>query len=300
MNERHSLKILNQLYEYDSFLDSIRTIADMGCGTGEDAYWWATLTSRDDPPIPHNYTVYAIDKDDSKLSQVPDLPNIIKRHFDFENLCIPIRVDFVWAHDSLQYAVNPLDTLRLWNSMMNVNAMLVLTVPQHSGVQDNTYFSRSYSGCYYHYTPVNLIYMLAINGFDCRDAYLYKQFNDPWIQLAVYKTEEAPRDPKNTSWLDLAESGLLHNTMVNSIYRYGYLRQEDVMLPWLDRENYFIDYIMPATEIPAEAGEPTIEGIFNQQVPAEKNSIIQGQQQKIETPLAKPIGVMRPPKKRYD
>jgi ubiquinone/menaquinone biosynthesis C-methylase UbiE len=76
MTTRHSLKILNQLREYDSFLDSLKTIADMGCGTGEDIEWWATLMTRDDPPKPYNYKCFAVDRDDSKLSQVPNLSNI--------------------------------------------------------------------------------------------------------------------------------------------------------------------------------------------------------------------------------
>ena len=36
----HSLGILNLLPEYDTFLDSLTVIADMGCGAGLDARWW--------------------------------------------------------------------------------------------------------------------------------------------------------------------------------------------------------------------------------------------------------------------
>ena len=64
--DRHSLKVLNQLYEYDSFMDSLKNVADMGCGTGEDINWWATLTTRDDPPEPHNYNCFAVDIDEAK------------------------------------------------------------------------------------------------------------------------------------------------------------------------------------------------------------------------------------------
>lgn len=300
MTERHSLKILNQLYEYDSFLDSIHTIADMGCGSGEDSLWWATLTTRDNPPVPHNYTVYAVDRDPGKLAQVPNLPNIVKREKDFTELCLPIKVDFMWAHDSLQYATEPLATLRLWNSMLNVNGMLVICVPQHSGVADNKYYSRSHSGCFYHYTPVNLLYMLAVNGFDCRDAYLLKQFNDSWLHIAVYKSSVEPKDPKTTTWYDLVDSGLLHTTLVNSINKHGYLRQEDIMYPWLDRENYFVDYVSQWTEVPEAAGEPTITGVFNTSEESNTSIIKQAKETTVGTKIAQPIGVMRPPKKTYD
>lgn len=299
MTIRHSLKILNQLYEYDSFLDSLRTICDVGCGTGEDIMWWATLTTRDDPPTPHNYKCFAVDNDPVKLSQIPKLPNIHTRQVDFNDLSLPSAVDLMWSHDSLQYSTDPLTTLSVWNRQMNVNGMLVLSIPQHSGVADNRYYSRTYSGCFYHYTPTNLIYMLAVNGFDCRDAYLLKEFNDSWINMAVYKSNVPPMNPKTTTWYDLVDAGLLHPSVANSVNRHGYLRQEDIVMPWLDRENYFVDYVSDWTEIPKEAVHTTT-GVINTSVESDKQTIKQADKKKIETKLAKPIGVMRPPKKRYD
>ena len=44
-SHQHSLQTLNQLYEYDDFMMSIKTVADLGCGTGKDLIWWATNTS---------------------------------------------------------------------------------------------------------------------------------------------------------------------------------------------------------------------------------------------------------------
>jgi SAM-dependent methyltransferase len=298
MTTRHSLKILNQLREYDSFLDSLRTIADMGCGTGEDIAWWATLETRDDPPKPYNYHCFAVDRDATKLSRVPSLPNIKKIQKDFNQLCLPVKVDLMFSHDSLQYSHNPLATLKQWNEMMNVNAMLVLAIPQHSGVEYNKYYSRTYSGCFYHYTPTNLIYMLAVNGFDCRDAYMLKQFNDPWIYAAVYKTEQPPKDPATTSWLDLVGTGLLHSSIESSINQFGYLRQEDIVMPWLDRENYFVDYVSTWSEIPAEATHQT-DGVFNISQQNLQNTIHQAPIVEKLTEIAKPIGVMRPPKKDF-
>lgn len=297
--DRHSLKILNQLREYDSFLDSLRTIADMGCGTGEDITWWATLETRDDPPVPHNYRCFAVDRDASKLAQIPNLPNIVKRHNDFNQHCIPIPVDLMWAHDSLQYSPNPLETLKLWNSMMNVNGMLILTIPQHSGVEYNRYYSRTHSGCFYHYTPTNLIYMLAVNGFDCKDAYLHKEFNNTWLHMAVYKSDIPPMDPATTTWFDLIDKNLLHPTIVNSINQHGYLRQEDIVMPWLDKENYFVDYVSQWTEPPAGI-ETQIDGVFNETIDTDEVTIKQAKTKTVETKLSKSVGVMRPPKKKYD
>lgn len=299
MKERHSQHILNCLREYDSFLDSLRVIADMGCGHGQDVEWWATLETRDDPPEPYNYSVFAIDRDESKLARIPNLPNIHKVNKDFNQICVPVKVDLMFSHDSFQYSPNPLATLNTWNEMMNVNGMLVLAVPQHSGVEYNKYYSRTYSGCPYHYTPTNLIYMLAVNGFDCRDAYLLKQFNDPWIHMAVYKSNISPMNPATTAWTDLIDLGLLHPTIVNSIHTHGYLKQEEIVMPWLDRENYFVDYVSTWTEQPKDV-ETVVEGVFNTQVPSETSIVEQAEPRVVETKLYEPIGVLRPPKKNYD
>lgn len=299
MTERHSLKVLNQLYEYDSFLDSLRTICDMGCGTGEDIHWWATLTTRDEPPIPHNYKCFAVERDPAKLAAVPNLPNIVKIEKDFSSRCLPGEVDFIWSHDSLQYSINPLETLRMWNEQMNVNGMLSICVPQFNGVEHDRYYSRSYSGCYYNFTPLNLIYMLAVNGFDCRDAYLLKQFNDKWIHVAVYKSNVKPMDPATTTWVDLIDTGLLNASLVDSIIKNGYVRQEEVLYPWLDRENYYIEYVSTWTEVPESAGDPVIEGVFNTQTQSSEQLIKQGNVKYAGTKTHKPVGLMRPPKK-YD
>jgi SAM-dependent methyltransferase len=248
---KHSLNILNLIRQYDTFLESLKIVADMGCGSGDDTDWWATLINNDDPPQPYNFAVYAVDCDPSKLAQVPNRKNIHKFNssYDVKNL-FPVTVDFIWAYDSLQYSTNPLHTLRMWNSYMNTNGMLALTVPQHTGIEYHRYYSRGYNGCIYHYTPIMLIYMLAVNGFDCRDAYLLKQFQDPWIQIAVYKSDVAPMDPATTSWFDLIDKQLLHPSIVNSINSNGFLKQEEIVMPWLNKELYFIDYVSQQMEIP--------------------------------------------------
>jgi SAM-dependent methyltransferase len=300
LDNRHATHILETIQQYDTFLESIRTVADMGCGTGEDAYWWATLENYNDPPEPYNFNVFAIDKDPGKISQVPVLKNINKicDSYDKENL-FPVSVDLMWAHDSLQYSTNPLKTLRMWNSYMTVNGMLLISIPQSNGVEYNRYYSRTHSGCYFNYTPTSLIYMLAVNGFDCRDAYLLKKFNDPWIQMAVYKTDVSVMDPDTTNWYDLADKNLLHPSMVSSINTHGFLPQEEILMPWLDKENYFIDYVSQWQPAPGTAGlTPEIKGVFNETTHSDTQTIQQAETTVKETRLLKPLKINTTPPTR--
>lgn len=295
--DRASQIILNQLRQYDTFLDNLRVIADMGCGTGEDITWFATLETRDENPIPYNYKCYAVDQDQTKLDQVPDLENIIKIKRNFEEFCLPVKVDLMFAHDCLQFAVNPLQTLKFWSQQMNINGMLAIAVPCFSGVKDQLYYSRGYETQYFHYTPVNLLHMLAVNGFDCRDAYLLKQKNDPWIRVAVYKSEE-PMDPVTTSFNDLIDKKLLHPTIVESIVKHGEIRQEEIIMPWLDRENYMVEFVQEWTELPDIPKTDTNENKITKKT-FDGRTVYQRDKTEVQQERLKAVGIMRHPKTSY-
>jgi len=132
LSHDHSLEILNLLYGYDSFLDSLTVIGDMGCGAGLDAQWWATLETRDDPPEPRNYRVYAVDRTFNKVDEeIRATENIRWIEGNFEEYGIlPELLDLVWSHDSFQFVTSPLHTLSVWNKQMNTNGMLVMALPQ--------------------------------------------------------------------------------------------------------------------------------------------------------------------------
>lgn len=237
-SHEHSLEILNLLYGYDSFLDSLQVVADFGCGSGLDAQWWAELETRDDPPVPRGYKVYALDRDLSKVEpDARNVPGIRWIEQDFEKAEVPERIDLLWCHDSFQYVTNPLATLAQWNSQMNKDGMLVMSLPQNINYVYNKIQFKTHSYSYFNYTIPNLIYMLAVNGFDCRDAYFYKNMYSNWINLAVYKTTE-PMDPRKTSLFELADQGLLNDSTVASLTTHGHIRQEDIVFPWLDKDFY--------------------------------------------------------------
>lgn len=237
----HSLEFLNMIYGYDTFLDNLEVIADMGCGEGRDVEWWATLTTRDDPPQPHNYLVYAVDKDIKQIE--PDIlknnTNVKAIEGDFETRVVPRNVDLIWAHDSFQYARDPFKCLNTWKSTLNVNGMLLMTIPQTTYLYNNRLVVVNYSQEYYSYNILNMMYMLAVSGFDCRDAYFYRKENSPWLYIGVYAGEHGPLT-QDATWYDLADRNLINDSVINSVSKYGYARLEDVVVSWFDKNLYQI------------------------------------------------------------
>jgi len=240
-SHEHSLEFLNMIYGYDSFLDNITTIADMGCGQGFDAEWWATLETRDDPPEPRNYKVYAVDQNIAQLDEqlLSNNKNIIPLERNFEERVIPVKVDLIWSHDSFQYARDPLKCLSAWKQTLNVNGMLLLSIPQTTYLHNNRLVVSNYNNQYYSYNILNLMYMLAISGFDCRDAYFYRKENTPWLYAGVYASQHEPL-PAHATWHDLADRELISDSVINSINKYGYARLEDVVVCWFDKNLYQI------------------------------------------------------------
>jgi hypothetical protein len=82
--------------------------------------------------------------------------------------------------------------------------------------------------------------MLAVNGFDCRDAYFYKDINDMWLHAAVYKSDVQPMNPKTATWHDLIDSHLVNESIKNCVNKYGHVRQEEILTTWLNKDYYRI------------------------------------------------------------
>ena len=235
-SHRHSLETLNWLYEHDDFMLSIDTLIDIGCGAGEDLEWWATRTTRDDNPEPLNINCTGLDLSDSLL-MARKHPNITYQRNDFEKQIFTPKnkkYDVLWCHDSFQYAINPLSTLKLWWEIASEGAMLAIVVPQTTNVINRKLSFTQSSGCYYHHSIVSLIHMLAVNGWDCSTGFFKKAPNDTWLHAVVYKSDVEPLD-YNTSWYELCDKGLLPKSAVESVQRHGYLMQDELVLPWLDK-----------------------------------------------------------------
>jgi SAM-dependent methyltransferase len=232
----HSLSVLETLYQFDDFMQSIQHVADMGCGAGLDMLWWATRTTREQHPRPLNIRCTGIDLAEScaavdRHRYISYLPQ------DFEQpiLVHKKRFDVIWCHDAWQYVQDPFCTLRQWRDVASSGAMLVITVPQTTTFAMNREQVQQQDGCYWHWTLVNLIHVMAVSGWNCAQGFFQKLPGDPWITAIVYRSEQEPVDARTTRWYDLCDQGLLPDSAVKSIQRHGYLRQQDLVLPWIDR-----------------------------------------------------------------
>lgn len=241
-SHQHSLQIINTFYEFDDFMESIGTLCDLGAGACLDAHWWATAKTRDlNNSLPLDIKVTAVDIK-PKPNWIKDVRNLTHLQQDIEQ---PLAVgkrqfDIMWCHDVFQYMTNPMQTLRYWRDATADDGMLVLSLPQTTNLEFNTQAFDLPSGVYYHWTLVSLIHVLAVNGWDCSSGFFRKNQGDPWLHAVVYKSEQAPLDPKTTTWYELAERGLLPTSAAAGVNRHGYLRQRDLVLPWLDKS--LMDY----------------------------------------------------------
>jgi hypothetical protein len=76
---------------------------------------------------------------------------------------------------------------------------------------------------------------LATAGWDCRSGFFKQTPAEPWIHAVVYKSSHKPLDPKTATWHQLSELNLLPDSANRSIYAHNYLRQQDLIVPWLDQ-----------------------------------------------------------------
>lgn len=235
-SHEHSLTVLESLYEHDDFMESVGRVIDLGCGREAlDLVWWSTRTTRDEEQRPLNISCTGVDLVD-QLDQPAQQARVSFVRHDLETFNQTKRgYDILWCHDVFQYMTNPLQCLANWWRLANPGAMFVLMIPQTTNIEFQRQAFDLPSGCYYNHTVVSLMYMLATTGWDCGSGFFQKHPNDPWINIIVYRGEHEPMDPKQTSWYQLAEKGVLPRSAEDSINRYGFVRQRDLLLPWLDK-----------------------------------------------------------------
>ena len=112
--------------------------------------------------------------------------------------------------------------------------MLALAVPISQRIHHRQLAYELPSGCYHHYSMVSLMYMLATAGWDCGAGFFKQTATEPWIQAVVYRSQHPPIDPRQATWHHLVELNLLPKSAAASIYAHSALRQQDLIVPWID------------------------------------------------------------------
>jgi SAM-dependent methyltransferase len=239
-SHRHAVETLTALNRYQDFMDNIKIVADMGCGTGLDAEWWGRLTK--DDGTSRNIQVNAIDRklEWHSLSRNDNI-NYIEADFSTSGL-EPNSHDLVWAHNSLQYSLSPIGTLIHWHSILKPDGMLLVTVPFNFKIYNNKDMlnvnSTYTNGCYFNWTMGNLIMTLVGSGFDCRNGHFKIDKVNNWIQASVYKLPEEPNPYMN--WYEMCDRKLLPLSVENSIMKTGNFDDIDIVVEWIDRTQYML------------------------------------------------------------
>jgi len=229
----NSIDVLNLLDQKTEFMDSLSVVADMGCGKGQDSFWWSTRKDVDDKP--RNLFVFSVDR----LLQIDNHYRHKNLRFvkeDYSNTTIAKnRVDTVWAYNSFQFSTNPVKTLRHWWDIMNTNGLLSISIPQTNYIDDLSRWQMTNpSGVLWPHNMCSLIYLLAACGFDCAEGHFRQKRHEDMIHLMAYKSEFRPMDLEDASLYLLDEMKLLPPSASACVKKFGMLRHEFLHLEWLD------------------------------------------------------------------
>ena len=236
-SQAHSLKTLEALYRHDDFMRSIQTLAYIGCGICKDLEGWATRETRDpERPQPLNINCTGFDTV-PELNVAKQYSNISyqKQNFEDEIKTGKKKFDVIWCHDAFQHAINPTQTLSNWWHSMNPDGMIIIQIPTTINFHGKRLYTFHKNHTLYHYSLVNLMYMLAMNGFDTADGFLKHDLETDWLQVAVYKSPHEPMNPAEATWHEMAEKQLIPQCAIDSLNKHNFVRLEDLVLPWVDK-----------------------------------------------------------------
>lgn len=235
-----SLSVLNLLGQHHEFMETIKNIAVMEDPDGDDAVWWSDYRSDDDQKN-SRYKIKSFCKK-NQMRGANKRPNINLIECNMSNTGEKSNsFEIIWANNCFQKSVDPFATLRHWWDILKEDGMLCLSVPQSNYIDDLYRWKiQGYSGEYFSWNMVNLIQILATCGFDCRDGHFKQKKHDPYIWAAVYKSSTKPMDPETTTWYHLNEAKLTPASIDECINRFGYVKQEFLLVEWLDHSIYDI------------------------------------------------------------
>jgi len=238
-SHEHSLLTLNLLDQFDDFKVSIKHMADFGCGKGLDLEFWANMHTWDeegDPGRKLNFNCVGFDL--HAENNVPSRKNIKYKNYDFNknDTIWSVPFDVVWCHNVMQTIYSPIEFLGKVNKAMATGSMLYLCVPSTVSMYQNRFQNYTPSQHFNTFTVSQILYLLALNGFDVKDFYLQKEHFTDIIEVLTYKERE-PLD-YNTSWYELADMDILNDNIKELVLRNNILSDQGLVTKWLDGTTY--------------------------------------------------------------
>lgn len=238
-SHEHSLLTLNLLDQFDDFKISIKHMADFGCGKGLDLEFWANMHTWDEEGNPgRKLNFNCVGFDLHAEDNVPSRKNIKYKNHDFNknDTIWSVPFDVVWCHNVMQTIYSPVEFLGKVNKAMATGSMLYLCVPSTVSMYQNRFQNYTPSQHFNTFTVSQILYLLALNGFDVKDFYLQKEHFTDIIEVLTYKERE-PFDYK-TSWYELADMDILNDNIKELVLKNNILSDQGLITKWLDGTTY--------------------------------------------------------------
>jgi SAM-dependent methyltransferase len=234
-SHEHSLQTLTLLDGFDDFKASIKHLADFGCGQGKDLEFFANMRELTEEGLPGRYLDFnCVGFDISAETLTPQRHNITYKNLDLntEGPIWSVPFDIIWCHDVMQYIHSPVNFLRLCNNSLNTGGMIYLHVPTTVNVMHHIFQHYTPSQHLNTFTVTQIIYLLAINGFDVKDFYMNKHKYDDNIEVVCYK-ERDPL-PYGTSWYEMVDMDILSDNIKEVVLSNNILSDQGLLITWLD------------------------------------------------------------------
>lgn len=218
----------------ETMWDQFLTVLDVGYGSGKHAAWWNTRRpwnqKEEFAPFTECVGIDLFEPD-------PEFKNQFKYELgDYHKLpWDKHKFDIIWSHYSLQYSTNPHKALWEWRRVLKPTGRLYLTVPSHDYYNRSTVYHRveHYTGSVF--TVTSLLYMLALNGYNTREAKIYRSKSEPFIRIDVPVNAliKKPLNNLEVSLYNLAEQKLLPPHVEHAVLKTGILKDEDLITMWI-------------------------------------------------------------------